>query len=136
MAAHAKGLMVNNSPPSAQMLLNVETPPKKVRIVAMPVRSSSALAMQHLHEAARLVLRGVFLNSTLAAVKIISGVLGSSYALIADGIESLLDVAGSVVTWRGVRLAATPPDAGHPYGHGKAEPLAAILISIFVFAAA
>lgn len=92
--------------------------------------------MQHLHEAGRLVLRGVFLNSAMAAIKIVSGVVGSSYALIADGIESLLDVAGSVVTWRGVRLAATPPDVDHPYGHGKAEPLAAILISVFVFGAA
>jgi len=92
--------------------------------------------MQQLHEAARLVLRGVFLNSALAVVKMVAGVLGSSYALIADGIESLLDVAGSIVTWRGVRLAATPPDVGHPYGHGKAEPLASILISVFVFMAA
>ena len=72
----------------------------------------------------------------MAVVKIVAGVIGNSYALIADGIESLLDVAGSIVTWRGVRLAATPPDMGHPYGHGKAEPLAAILISVFVFAAA
>ena len=121
---------------SVEMLRAVEPDSKKFRIAATPVRSTSELAMQHLHEAARLVLRGVFLNSTMAVVKIVSGVLGSSYALIADGIESLLDVAGSVVTWRGVRLAATPPDVGHPYGHGKAEPLAAILISVFVFVAA
>lgn len=114
----------------------METDSPKTKKIATPVRSTSALAMQHLHEAARLVLRGVFLNSAMAVVKIVSGVLGSSYALIADGIESLLDVAGSVVTWRGVRLAATPPDVGHPYGHGKAEPLAAILISVFVFGAA
>ncbi|MEO7934297.1 MAG: cation diffusion facilitator family transporter [Chthoniobacterales bacterium] len=116
--------------------MTVEAELKKIAKGATPVRLSSALAMQNLHEAGGLVLRGVFLNSTMAVVKILSGVLGSSYALIADGIESLLDVAGSVVTWRGVRLAATPPDVGHPYGHGKAEPLAAILISVFVFFAA
>ncbi len=116
--------------------MTVEADVKKSIKAATPVRLSSALAMQNLQEAGGLVLRGVFLNSTLAVVKILSGVLGSSYALIADGIESLLDVAGSVVTWRGVRLAATPPDVGHPYGHGKAEPLAAILISVFVFFAA
>ena len=65
-----------------------------------------------------------------------AGVFGNAYALIADGIESALDVAGSIVIWGGLRFAARPPDATHPYGHGKAEPLAAIIVAFGVLGAA
>ncbi len=85
---------------------------------------------------AALVLRGIALNAVLAAVKIAGGVLGHSYALIADGVESLLDIFSSLLVWAGFRVAAEPPDADHPYGHGKAEPLAALAVAVFVFAAA
>lgn len=56
--------------------------------------------------------------------------------LIADGIESTLDIAGSVVIWGGLKFAARPPDATHPYGHGKAEPIAAVVVAVAVLAAA
>jgi cation diffusion facilitator family transporter len=56
--------------------------------------------------------------------------------LIADGIESAFDIAGSVVIWGGLKFAARPPDATHPYGHGKAEPIAAVVVAIGVLAAA
>src|SRR5207248_2680660 len=68
--------------------------------------------------------------------KIAAGVFGNAYALIADGIESALDAAGSIVIWGGLRFAARPPDATHPYGHGKAEPLAAAVVAFSVLAAA
>lgn len=71
-----------------------------------------------------------------AAIKITAGVLGHAYALIADGIESTLDIAGSIVIWGGLRFAARPPDATHPYGHGKAEPLASVIVALGVLAAA
>ena len=71
-----------------------------------------------------------------AFIKIAAGVFGNAYALIADGIESALDAAGSIVIWGGLRFAARPPDASHPYGHGKAEPLAAIVVALGVLAAA
>jgi len=86
--------------------------------------------------AARLVLRGIVLNIGLVGVKLAGGILGQTYALIADAIESLLDVLSSIIVWLGFRVAAEPPDAEHPYGHGKAEPLAALLVAVFVFAAA
>lgn len=85
---------------------------------------------------AALVLRGIGLNLVLAAVKFAGGILGGTYALIADGIESLLDVLSSALVWAGFRVAARPPDADHPYGHGKAEPLAAMAVAVFIFAAA
>ena len=78
---------------------------------------------------ARLVARGIALNAALAALKIAGGVAGHAYALIADGAESALDVASSLLVWTGVRLAAEPPDEGHPYGHGRAEPLAALAVA-------
>lgn len=74
-------------------------------------------------------LQGFLANIFLAAVKIISGVVGNSYALIADGVESILDVFSSIVVWTGLRIAATPPDKNHHYGHGKAEALAALVVS-------
>lgn len=85
--------------------------------------------------ASRLVLRGVALNLGLAAVKLAGGILGHTYALIADAIESLLDILSSLLVWMGLRVASRPPDENHPYGHGKAEPLAALAVAICIFGA-
>lgn len=62
-------------------------------------------------------------NFFLAVVKITVGVLGHSFAMIADGIESVSDIFASILVWIGLRYASKPPDRNHPYGHGKAEPL-------------
>lgn len=75
----------------------------------------------------RVVIAGVFLNLLLSAGKIAGGVLGRSNALIADGIESLLDLFSSLLIWGALKYAAKPADAEHPYGHGKAESLASII---------
>lgn len=85
---------------------------------------------------ARLVLRGVALNAILAAAKFAGGIFGNTYALIADGAESLLDILSSLLVWAGFRVAARPPDADHPYGHGKAEAVSALAVAGFVFAMA
>ena len=85
---------------------------------------------------ARVALVGLVINVALASVKIVAGVVGHAYVLIADGIESALDVGGSVVIWGGLTVAARPPDRTHPYGHGKAEPIAALVVALCVLAAA
>jgi len=85
---------------------------------------------------ARVALLGLVINVVLASVKIVAGVVGHAYVLIADGMESALDVAGSIVIWGGLTVAARPPDKTHPYGHGKAEPIAALVVAICVLAAA
>jgi cation diffusion facilitator family transporter len=85
---------------------------------------------------ARVALLGLVINVVLASVKIVAGVIGHAYVLIADGIESALDVGGSIVIWGGLTVAARPPDRTHPYGHGKAEPIAALVVAICVLAAA
>src|SRR5213083_2798984 len=85
---------------------------------------------------ARLALLGLVINVVLASVKIVAGVVGHAYVLIADGMESALDVGGSIVIWGGLTVAARPPDATHPYGHGKAEPIAAVVVAVGVLTAA
>lgn len=90
----------------------------------------------NLQSGARVALLGMIANVVLATAKILAGVLGHSYVLIADGIESALDIAGSAIIWGGLKFAARPPDETHPYGHGKAEPVAAIMVSLGVLAAA
>ncbi|MDQ2772320.1 MAG: cation diffusion facilitator family transporter [Bacteroidota bacterium] len=74
-------------------------------------------------------LWGIGANVALVLGKGTAGVLGNSYALIADAIESATDIVSSGIVWLGLRQAAREPDKNHPYGHGKAEPLAAILVS-------
>lgn len=83
-----------------------------------------------------LVLGGIVVSVVLAAIKIIAGVVGHSYALVADGIESCLDVFSSAVVWAGMRFAARPPDENHPYGHGKAESLACLVVGLALWLAA
>src|SRR5947208_4717431 len=85
---------------------------------------------------ARIALTGMIANVAIATAKITAGLLGNSYVLIADGIESALDIAGSAVIWGGLKFASRPPDETHPYGHGKAEPMAAGLVAMGVILAA
>src|ERR1700756_1501404 len=98
--------------------------------------TTTSSAAGNLQTGARVALLGLVINVVLAAIKIAAGLLGNAYVLIADGIESALDVGGSVIIWGALKFAARPPDATHPYGHGKAEPFATIVVSIGVLAAA
>jgi cation diffusion facilitator family transporter len=102
----------------------------------MSAADTAATTAQRGKRAIRLSRFSLFINALLAAAKGVAGVAGNSYALLADAIESLLDVFSSLIVWSGVRIAIVPPDADHPYGHGKAEPLAAIVVSLFLLVAA
>jgi len=102
-----------------------------VRSLRHPHASAS-----NLQTGARIALFGLAINVLLAAAKILAGLVGHAYVLIADGIESALDVGGSIVIWGGLTVAARPPDATHPYGHGKAEPIAAVVVAVGVLTAA
>jgi len=99
-------------------------------------RSPGGMTSDALQTGARVALFGMIVNSIFAAAKILGGFFGHAYVLIADGIESGLDIAGSFVIWSGLKVAARPPDASHPYGHGKAEPIAAVIVGAGVLAAA
>jgi cation diffusion facilitator family transporter len=84
----------------------------------------------------RLAAIAAALNAVLAAGKILAGVFGHCYALVADGIESSMDVFSSVIVWSGLRVAVKPADANHPFGHGKAESIAALAVAVMLFGAA
>lgn len=79
---------------------------------------------------------GLVLNVVLAVIKGLAGILGHSYALIADAVESVADIGGSLVVWTGLHLSARSPDEDHPYGHGKAEPLSAAFVGLMLCTAA
>ena len=79
---------------------------------------------------------GLLVNAALAGVKLIAGLVGNSYALVADAVESTADVLSSIVVWGGLAIAAQPADDDHPYGHGKAEPLAAAAVAVMLIGAA
>ncbi len=78
----------------------------------------------------------IFVNIVLMAVKIVVGIVGNSYALVADGIESAGDIFSSAITWAGFQLSLRPPDETHPYGHGKIESLAALFSGVALLIAA
>jgi len=99
----------------------------------MPSTDTHARMTRRAHESARLVLRGIGLNALLAVVKLAGGIFGHTYALIADAAESMLDILSSTLVWMGFQVAARPPDEDHPYGHGKAESLAGMAVSLFIF---
>ena len=84
----------------------------------------------------RVTLIGLAVNVVLAGSRLVAGILGHSHALVADAVESIADVFSALIVWRGLVIADAPPDEDHPYGHGKAEPLAAASVSVMLLAAA
>lgn len=84
----------------------------------------------------RSTIIGIVANASLALIKGFAGYFGNSYVLIADAIESSSDVLSSLVVISGLRIATIPRDKNHPYGHGKAEPIAAMIVSLSLFGAA
>ncbi len=77
----------------------------------------------------RVAAAGLAMNVAFAGAKLVAGVVGHSNALIADAVESLADVLGSLIVVGGLRFAAKPPDHNHPYGHGKGEALAGLVVA-------
>ena len=84
----------------------------------------------------RAALTGLLVNAALMVVKLLAGLLGNSYALVADAIESSTDLFSSLIVWAGLRITTRPADADYPYGYGKAETLAAAAVSLMLLGAA
>src|SRR5271169_6931309 len=94
------------------------------------------MPISRLKRGLRATLLGMVVNILLVGSKLAAGIVGHSHALVADAVESLADIFSSVIVWRGLVVAAEPADEDHPYGHGKAEPLAAAVVSgILLFVA-
>src|ERR1700681_345334 len=73
----------------------------------------------------RVALGAVFIGASLVVAKLIVGVLIGSLGILSEAVHSLLDLAASIFTLVAVRTARKPADREHPYGHGRAENLAA-----------
>lgn len=87
-------------------------------------------------QAKKTVWLSIIGNAFLALAKGIAGVLGNSYALIADAIESTTDIFSSLTVLFGIHYASRPADKNHPYGHGRAEPLVTFIVVGFLVASA
>jgi len=92
--------------------------------------------LSRLQRSLRATFLGLATNAVLSGTKLAAGIIGHSHALVADAVESFADVFSSLIVWRGVTVAAEPADEDHPYGHGKAEPLAAAIVSGMLLLAA
>ena len=99
-------------------------------------RYTPRVANGRLKRGLRATFLGIAANVVLGATKFIAGILGHSHALIADATESFADIFNSLVIWRGIVVAAEPPDKEHPYGHSKAEPIAAAFGAVMLLLAA
>src|SRR5699024_5525566 len=75
---------------------------------------------------------GIIVNIFLALLKAIGGILSGSRALIADALHSASDIAGSIVILFAVKISNKPPDAEHPYGHGKTANIASIIVALLL----
>jgi cation diffusion facilitator family transporter len=75
-------------------------------------------------------------NVLLTVVKVTIGLWAGSQALFADGIHSAVDIVASIAALSALSIAYRPPDESHPYGHGKAEDIASILVAVILFGVA
>ena len=91
---------------------------------------------ERLERGTRTARLGLLVNSVLAVIKLLAGIFGHSYALIADAIESFGDVFSSIFVWRGLRVSGRSADERYPFGYGKAEPMAAAAVGLILVVAA
>ena len=75
---------------------------------------------------------GVAINVALCVFKFVFGVAASSVAMVADAFNNLTDAASSVVQMAGFKMASKGPDGRHPYGHGRMEYVAGLVISFLI----
>jgi len=90
----------------------------------------------NVREVRRVLWRVLVLNGLVAAAKLVTGIITGSVAMIADGFHSSMDASSNVVGLVGVKLAAQPADADHPYGHRRFETLATLAIGGLLLGAA
>jgi cation diffusion facilitator family transporter len=79
---------------------------------------------------------GIAANLILAGIKVVTGVLGQSQALVLDGVHSLSDLVTDAVVLLAARHAAREADADHPYGHGRIETAATVIVGVLLLATA
>lgn len=91
--------------------------------------------MKRQKEIIKVSLVGILVNIILVIFKTIIGVITNSIAIIIDAVNNLSDILSSVITIIGTKIASKKPDKEHPYGHGRIEYIATIIITIIIFLA-
>ncbi len=109
---------------------------KKMPRRSIVSRDSHAHIARAASRGVRASMMGIVVSALLAAIKILSGLVGYSYALIADGVESMLDIMSSLVVLGTLRISATPPNERYPFGYGRVEPIGAIVVACGLLVAA
>ena len=94
------------------------------------------MPLNRLQRGLRATFAGMAVNVMFSGTKLAAGIIGHSHALVADAVESFADIFSSLIVWRGLIVAAAPPDEDHPYGHGKAEPIASAIVAAMLLGAA
>ncbi|UWQ37594.1 cation diffusion facilitator family transporter [Leisingera aquaemixtae] len=92
--------------------------------------------MSQRFNAQQLATGSIFVALAVMGLKIAAWMMTGSVALLSDALESLVNIGGAVMAWFAVRYAQRPPDAGHPYGHHKAEYFSAVIEGILIVIAA
>lgn len=92
--------------------------------------------MSQRFNAQQLATGSIFVALAVMGLKIAAWKMTGSVALLSDALESLVNIGGAVMAWFAVRYAQRPPDAGHPYGHHKAEYFSAVIEGILIVVAA
>ncbi len=87
-------------------------------------------------EVIRAALLGLVVNILLASAKLYAGMAGNSWALVADAVNSMGDVVTTVIVLIAFRVAQKPPDDEHPYGHSRAEGIAASNVALLIILSA
>jgi cation diffusion facilitator family transporter len=83
-----------------------------------------------------IALLSVVSNTLLVAIKLAVGLLSGSVSIVSEAIHSMMDLVAAVVALVSVRLAETPPDEGHPYGHEKFENVSGVVEGLLIMLAA
>ena len=90
---------------------------------------------QSLERGMRIAQFGMVINAVLAVAKLLAGILGHSYALVADAIESASDVLASLIVWGGLRLSTRSATEEYPFGYARAEQVAAAVVGVMLIGA-
>ena len=107
-----------------------------VRAMARPTSPTPESPSSARARGLRLARFGLLVNAVLVVVKVTAGVLGSSYALVADGVESTLDIFSSLIVVRGLTIAGRTADERYHFGYAKAESVASAAVAVMLIVAA
>lgn len=101
-----------------------------------PAEQSARVTVDALKRGMHSAFLGIAINVLMAIVKLLAGIFGNTYALIADAAESMVDVISSLLVLLGLRIASREPDEFYPFGYGRAETLAAVAVGFMLIGTA